>query len=135
MREVELSTARCIQVTFLGGPGCGRYVRFAGDHIRPPSSGQKTQDTCACSTVVGSEALCPIKVAMKLHKAATQHNSGSSSVARNEIFLARSDRKIREQDGGHNDVSEVGEIDSRGLPSDGARLPGHWSASHGSGWC
>ena len=55
MREVELSTARCMQVTFLGGPGCGRCViDFPVTKSDPQALGKKRTHTCACSTVVGS---------------------------------------------------------------------------------
>ena len=75
MREVELSTARCMQVTFLGGPGCGRCVfDLPVTKSDAQALGKKRTHTCACSTVVGSEALCPVKVAMKLHRAATLHS-------------------------------------------------------------
>ena len=74
MREVELSTARCMQVTFLGGPGCGRCVfDLPVTKADPQALGKKRTHTCACSTIAGSEALCPVKVALKLHRAATQH--------------------------------------------------------------
>ena len=48
-------------------------VRFTGDQDRPSSSGQEAY-AHMCSTVVGSEAMCPVWVATKLHRAATQHS-------------------------------------------------------------
>ena len=51
LREVELSTARCMQVAFLGGANCGCCVFNFGDQARPPSSGQEYAHIC-CSTVV-----------------------------------------------------------------------------------
>ena len=75
MREVELSTARCMQVTVLIGPGCGRCVfDLLVTKTDPQGLGKKRTHTCACSTVVGSEAMCPVWVAKKLHRAATQHS-------------------------------------------------------------
>ena len=70
---------------------------------------------------------------MKLHRAATQH----SPMAAHPLpgVVARSEREVCEQEGGHSDVSEVGGVDSSRLPGDGACLPGHWSASHGGGRC
>ena len=97
---------------------------------------KKRAHTCACSTVVGSEALCPVKVAMKLHRAATQHSAmGAHPLPGYETFVARSEREVCEQEGGHSDASNVGGVDSNRLPGDGACLQGHWSASHGGGRC
>ena len=51
MREFELSTARCMQVTFLDGPGCGRcVVDLPVTKSDPHASGKKRTHTCACST-------------------------------------------------------------------------------------
>ena len=75
MWEIELSLARCMQVAFLGGPGCGRCVfDLPVSKTDPQALGKKRTHTCACSpAVVGSEALCPVKVAKKLHNAALRH--------------------------------------------------------------
>ena len=65
MREIELSAARCMQVTFLGGQGCGRCVfDLPVSKTDPQAVGKKRTHMCACSpAVAGSEALCPVKVA------------------------------------------------------------------------
>ena len=75
MREVELSTARCMQVTFLEGEGCGRCVfNLPVTKTDPQALGKKRTHACACSaTVAGGGALCPVKVARKLYHAALHH--------------------------------------------------------------
>ena len=58
MREVELSTARCMQVAFLNGEGCGRCVfNLPVTKTDPQALGKKRTHS-----VGGSETLCPVKV-------------------------------------------------------------------------
>ena len=72
MREVELSTARCLQVTFRSGQGCGLCIfDLPMSKTDPQALGKKRTHSCTCST---NEALCPVKVARKLHDAALQHS-------------------------------------------------------------
>ena len=59
MREVELSTARCMQVTFLGGEGCGRCVfDLPVTKTDPQALGKKRTHACACSATVAGGGLC-----------------------------------------------------------------------------
>ena len=61
MREVELSTARCMQVEFL--KGCGRCVfNLPITKTDPQALGKKR-----------SESMCPVKVARKLYRGAVHH--------------------------------------------------------------
>ena len=56
-REVELSTARCVQVTFLSGPHCLRCVFDSPvTKMDPQALGKKRAHTCAWSTTAGNEA-------------------------------------------------------------------------------
>ena len=75
MREVELSTARCMQVEFLKGEGCGRCVfNLPVTKTDPQALGKKRTHACACSASVGGgESLCPVKVARKLYHGAVHH--------------------------------------------------------------
>ena len=72
MREMELSTARCKQVTFNDGPGCGTCTfDLPVSKTDLQALGKRRTHTCACSGgVPGSDALCPVKVARSLHAAA-----------------------------------------------------------------
>ena len=48
MREIELSAARCMQVTFLGGHGCGRCVfELPVSKTDPQAVGKKRTHICA----------------------------------------------------------------------------------------
>ena len=76
IREVELSTARCMQVTFLGGEGCGRCIfDLPVTKTDPQALGKKRTHACACSATVvaGGGTLCPVKVARKLYHGAFHH--------------------------------------------------------------
>ena len=74
MREMELSTARCRQVTFNDGPGCGTCTfDLPVSKTDLQALGKCRTHSCACSGVVpGSDALCPVKVARSLHAAAAK---------------------------------------------------------------
>ena len=100
-------------------------VQFAGDQVLE-APGKKRTHTCASSTIVGSEALCPVKVALRLYRAATQHSPvGAHPLpGMRSLWPAVSGKFVSKR------VATV-----TVLPGDGARLPGHCSASHGSGWC
>ena len=85
---------------------------------------------------VGSEPPCPVKVAIKLHRAATQHSPvGAHPLPGMSPLWPAVSGKFVSKRAATATFSEFGGVDSSGLPGDGPRLPGHWSASHGSGWC
>ena len=70
MREMELSTIRCSQVSFKAGPGCGSCT-FGLPVSKTDSQalGKRRTHTCACSAA-GGRSLCPVKTARDLHAAA-----------------------------------------------------------------
>ena len=72
MREMELSSARCKQVTFYDGPGCGTCTfDLPVSKTDLQALGKRRTHTCACSGgAPGSDALCPVKVARTLYAAA-----------------------------------------------------------------
>ena len=73
MREMELSTARCRQVTFENGLGCGTCtLDLPVSKTDLQALGKHRTHSCACSDMVqGSDKLCPVKVARALHTAAS----------------------------------------------------------------
>ena len=65
MRKVELSTARCVQVSFRNGRGCGLCIfDLPMSKADPQAMGKKRTHSCTCES---DEVLCPVKVARKLH--------------------------------------------------------------------
>ena len=70
MREMELSTIRCRQVTFKVGPGCGSCTfDLPVSKTDTQALGKRRTHTCACSAA-GARSLCPVKTARGLHAAA-----------------------------------------------------------------
>ena len=69
MREMELSTAKCKQVTFNDGPGCGTCTfDLPVSKTDLQALGKRRTHSCACSGgVPGSDGLCLVKVARSLH--------------------------------------------------------------------
>ena len=82
-RHAEIGRSRCgcrsivlrralvttrMQVEFLKGEGCGCCV-FSSPVTKtdPQALGKKRTHACACSSSVGSESMCPVKVARKLY--------------------------------------------------------------------
>ena len=134
LREIELSVARCMQVTFLGGPGCGRCVfDLPVSKTDPQSLGKKRTHTCACSpAVVGSEALCPVKVAKKLHNAAEP--VGAHPIPGMRPLWPTVDGKFVSKRAATLTFSEARRVDSSGHHSHWTRVPSHWCSGYGGGW-
>ena len=70
MREMELSTIRCSQVSFKAGPGCGSCTfDLPVSKTDTQALGKRRTHTCTCSAA-GGRSLCPVKTARDLHAAA-----------------------------------------------------------------
>ena len=133
MREVELSTVRCMQVKFLTGEGCGRCVfNLPVTTTDPQALGKERTHACACSTSVGGgRSLCLVKVARKLYHCAVHHGPVGVHPIPAILPLAFCWRSVHQEKRCNTHVPEVGRVDGEGHQSHWARVPSHLGASHG----
>ena len=133
MREMELSTARCRQVTFENGPGCGTCTfDLPVSKTDLQALGKHRTHSCVCSDIVqGSDKLCPVKVARALHTAASNFAPPGASPDPGMRPLWPSRRgQFTTQKAGHVDLP-AGEIGWDGLKIHRARMSGHGGSSDG----
>ena len=77
LREIELSTTRCEQVSFEPGPGCGVcQLLLPVSKSDPQALGKKRVHACSCHGVAATargRALCPVAAARRLVNRARVH--------------------------------------------------------------
>ena len=134
LREVQLSTARCMQVAFRNGRGCGLCIfDLPMSKVDPQPLGKKRTHSCTC---LPNEVLCPVKVARKLHGAALQHNpAGAHPVPGMGPLWPSVQGKFASKRAATSTFQKlVGLAGGFLLPNHGAHVSGQGSGSYGSCW-